>query len=244
VIGPVGRITIVLLIGLLSQSVCYQMAVAQAQVQMGPLNAKLAPGRKFDESSVWEILLGSQPTKATRFVKIPNWMVGKWESSGEEVSQVIDSKAGTSNPARQFFPGISKLEWGHIRDFDGNVWIAYQVPYIEHLSEGSVVLVYELDFNPSSRSVIASKRSVRMQLTSSNKIKHVTQDFDYTHYVPLGDDLHMQNRKTMFDWQGRSVGAGTLDRTYHLVGQMQEPGPKLKELFRKYQESVGENIEP
>jgi hypothetical protein len=215
-----------------------------SQLQMAPLNAKLAPGQKFDEAKTWQLIIGAQPSNAIRWIQIPQWLAGKWESPGDEVSNIVDDVTGTATQTRKYTPGLKTAKWGCIRDIEGNVWENFKAPYLAQEGDSrSFVYEYEIT-STNSNAMKVRRRTVYLELTRSNKIKNVSHFLDIIHFVPVAEGLHSQTRRHAFDLQGKPVVSVTLDRTYHLIGPFAEAGTEVKEAFRKYQESMGQQYEP
>jgi hypothetical protein len=253
--GRGTRITLVLLIGILTQPLFCQTSVAQAQVQYATaaprapaLDSALSPGHKFDQANALR-LLGVDSTLMTKaaWAQIPSWLAGTWESKGYEITQNTNERTGVTNTTRRYMESLGNRKFGQAQDFEDKIWWGRIVGTA--ISEGPNVVVLTYFYEPTSitsYAVITRLKFVRFTLTGSSsakKIKNVVQVDVYSHYLPTANGLYAQCRVHGYDWQGNPIDSSTQEETYYLT-QPFKPDERYANSFRLYQERSAEAIQP
>lgn len=226
-----------------------QSTFCQQQTRATALDSELSPGHNFNLANTWR-LLGVDDTQvnAGTWMQIPTWLAGSWKSDGYEITESSNDRTGTTNNSHRYQQSPGSKAFGHIRDFEDNVWWYRRTAAALTEDDPNVVtlIYFHEPTSVTSYAAILRMKFVRFTLTGSSsekKIKEVVQVDEYAHYLPTAKGMYTQTRVHAFDWQGNPRDSSTQASAWYLAKPFQ-PDERYANSFRLFQEKSAQAYEP
>ena len=203
------------------------------------LNDKVTIKTKFTKDLLPEL------NKKTSWIKIPNWLAGKWKADNYTVLEFKD-QTGSRESVMRNYPCVYEQIYGHQKDDSGNIWHFTSTPYIdpiqstgetksEQITWTTPVTVKEdevifettatkIDINKESGLIFDLIKLISRQSTIPVENEHLVTVTDQRGVSTIGGKFHRKHRMK-------------LDRVGPFAPVAEVNGVKLEESFKAFMSS-------